>query len=83
VCAERGRGGREREKKGTRGPFSIDRACSTKIFLTLSQVIFTDPKFKPVAEKYATNEAAFLADYAAAHVKLAELGAEWESEIKV
>ena len=73
----------EKKKGGGDRVFSIDRACSTKIFLTLSQVIFTDPKFKPVAEKYATNEAAFLADYAAAHVKLAELGAEWESEIKV
>ena len=74
------------EKKKGRGDrvfFDRSGALHQKIFLSLSQVIFTDPKFKPVAEKYATNEAAFLADYAAAHVKLAELGAEWESEIKV
>lgn len=73
------------KKKGGGDRVFFDRsgALHQKIFLSLSQVIFTDPKFKPVAEKYATNEAAFLADYAAAHVKLAELGAEWESEIKV
>lgn len=40
--------------------------------------IFKDEGFAPFANKYCEDEAAFFADYAAAHKKLAELGAKWE-----
>lgn len=36
--------------------------------------VFEDESFKPFAEKYAADEAAFFADYAVAHGKLSELG---------
>ena len=32
---------------------------------------------RPYAEKYAEDEAAFFSDYAVAHAKLSELGAQW------
>lgn len=35
---------------------------------------------RPYAEKYLDDQDAFFADYAAAHAKLSELGAEWEGE---
>ena len=37
-------------------------------------VLKTDEGFKPFFDKYAKDEAAFFADYAAAHKKLSELG---------
>ena len=40
--------------------------------------LFEDPGFKVHAERYAADPKAFDADYAAAHAKLSELGAEWE-----
>lgn len=49
--------------------------------LETDKVLFTDAGFAPYADKYAKDQAAFFADYAAAHVKLAELGAEWDSKI--
>jgi hypothetical protein len=33
---------------------------------------------RPLAEKYAADQAAFFADYAIAHQKLSELGVAWE-----
>jgi len=33
--------------------------------------------FRIYAEKYLNNNEAFLADYAASHAKLSELGARW------
>lgn len=35
--------------------------------------------YRPYAEKYALDQAAFFEDYAAAHAKLSELGVEWEA----
>ena len=49
--------------------------------LDTDKTLFTDPGFAPFAEKYAKDQDAFFADYAAAPVKLAELGVEWESKI--
>ena len=46
--------------------------------LDTDAVLITGPGFKPFAEKYAADPKAFDADYAAAHVKLSELGFEWE-----
>ena len=38
------------------------------------RVLETDPGFKPFFDKYAASEAAFFADYAAAHARLSEQG---------
>lgn len=46
--------------------------------LETDSVLVKDPKFRPFVEKYAQDPKAFNADYAAAHKKLSELGAEWE-----
>lgn len=35
---------------------------------------------RPFAELYAKDQDAFFADYVEAHLKLSELGAEWEVE---
>ena len=35
---------------------------------------------RPYAEKYAADQDAFFADYAKAHAKLSELGADWDPE---
>ncbi|KAF5829755.1 L-ascorbate peroxidase [Dunaliella salina] len=48
------------------------------IVMDTDRVIFEDEGFKPWAEKYAADEAAFFNDYAVAHKKLSELGVEWE-----
>ena len=53
------------------------------LVLDTDKCIFEDSSFKPFAEKYAASQADFFKDYAAAHVKLAELGAVWESTITV
>lgn len=42
-------------------------------------VLATDEGFKPYFQKYAKDEAAFFADYAAAHKQLSELGSKFES----
>lgn len=48
------------------------------LVLETDAILFEDPGFKPYAEKYAADQAAFFADYSASLVKLSELGAEWE-----
>ncbi|KAG2446653.1 hypothetical protein HYH02_008224 [Chlamydomonas schloesseri] len=48
------------------------------LVLPTDACIFEDEKFRPYAEKYAADQAAFFADYAASHQKLSELGVEWE-----
>lgn len=53
------------------------------LVLDTDKAIFTDAGFAPYAQKYAKSQDAFFKDYAAAHVKLAELGAVWESTITV
>eukprot|EP00878_Enallax_costatus_P000648 GHUV01000754.1.p1 GENE.GHUV01000754.1~~GHUV01000754.1.p1 ORF type:complete len:315 (+),score=72.36 GHUV01000754.1:228-1172(+) len=50
------------------------------LVLPTDACIFEDEGFRPYAEKYAEDEAAFFADYAKAHVKLSELGVQWEGE---
>jgi L-ascorbate peroxidase len=42
--------------------------------LPTDAVLSTDPAFRPFFLRYAASEAAFFADYAAAHAKLSELG---------
>ncbi|KAG8464276.1 hypothetical protein KFE25_003339 [Diacronema lutheri] len=41
------------------------------------RVLETDPGFKPFFDKYAASEAAFFADYAAAHARLSEQGSKF------
>lgn len=50
------------------------------LVLPTDAAVFEDAGFRPFAEKYADDEAAFFADYAAAHVKLSELGVAWDGE---
>ncbi|XP_038900655.1 L-ascorbate peroxidase, cytosolic-like [Benincasa hispida] len=42
--------------------------------LPSDEALLSDPVFRPLVEKYAADEDAFLADYAEAHLKLSELG---------
>lgn len=35
---------------------------------------------RPYAEKYEQDQDAFFRDYTVAHIKLSELGAEWQGE---
>lgn len=48
--------------------------------LSSDRVVFIDEKFKPFAEKFRDDQAAFFASYAKAHKKLSELGAKFEPE---
>ncbi|PSC68830.1 carbamoyl-phosphate synthase S chain [Micractinium conductrix] len=50
------------------------------LVLETDACIFTDEGFKPHAEKYAADQAAFFADYVESHLKLSELGVEWDGE---
>lgn len=50
------------------------------LVLPTDACLFEDEGFRPFAEKYLADEAAFFADYAASHLKLSELGVEWEGE---
>jgi len=47
------------------------------LVLETDACLFEDEGFKPFAEKYAADEAAFFEDYSKAHLKLSELGAKW------
>ncbi|GMH46087.1 hypothetical protein BSKO_14051 [Bryopsis sp. KO-2023] len=47
------------------------------LVLETDACLFEDEGFKPFAEKYAADQAAFFADYALAHLKLSELGSKW------
>lgn len=38
------------------------------------------PCCRPYAEKYAESQEAFFEDYAKAHLKLSELGVQWDPE---
>ncbi|PKA63297.1 L-ascorbate peroxidase, cytosolic [Apostasia shenzhenica] len=42
--------------------------------LPTDKALLSDPVFRPIVEKYATDEDAFFTDYADAHMKLSELG---------
>eukprot|EP00798_Chlamydomonas_sp_ICE-L_P019266 gene19266-25903_t len=48
------------------------------LVMPTDNAIFADEAFRPYAEKYAADEAAFFTDYTAAHLKLSELGVEWQ-----
>jgi len=48
------------------------------LVLPTDRVLEVDPGFKPFFDKYREDQAAFFADYAAAHKKLSELGSKFE-----
>ena len=48
------------------------------IWLPTDECLHKDEEFKKYFYKYASDQAAFFADYALAHKKLSELGAKWE-----
>ena len=50
------------------------------LVLPTDACLFEDEGFRPFAEKYLADEAAFFADYVASHLKLSELGVEWDGE---
>ncbi|KAK9853614.1 hypothetical protein WJX84_003084 [Apatococcus fuscideae] len=52
---------------------------SELLVLDTDNALFVDEDFRPFAEKYAADEKAFFSDYVKAHLKLSELGVEWET----
>ncbi|KAK9832548.1 hypothetical protein WJX81_008249 [Elliptochloris bilobata] len=48
------------------------------VVLETDNVLHKDDGFRPYAEKYAADQEAFFKDYTAAHLKLSELGVQWE-----
>lgn len=50
------------------------------LVLPSDAVMFEDEGFRPFAQKYADDQDVFFSDYAAAHLKLSELGASWDGE---
>lgn len=50
------------------------------LVLETDGVLMTDPKFRPWALKYAEDEKLFFSDYVQAHLKLSELGSEWQPD---
>jgi L-ascorbate peroxidase len=48
--------------------------------LTSDKVVFTDPGFKPFAEKFRDSQDAFFASYKVAHKALSELGSKFDPE---
>eukprot|EP00798_Chlamydomonas_sp_ICE-L_P019265 gene19265-25901_t len=60
--------------------FTVMKAQDDEDLLVLptDAAVFADEAFRPYAEKYAADESAFFTDYSAAHLKLSELGVEWE-----
>ncbi|KAF8061077.1 APX7 [Scenedesmus sp. PABB004] len=50
------------------------------LVLPTDAAVFEDEGFRPYAERYLADQAAFFADYSAAHVKLSELGVAWDGE---
>lgn len=54
-----------------------EQADDNLLVLETDAVIFSDPKFRPSAEKYAADQDTFFNDYSKAHLKLSEVGSEW------
>ena len=48
------------------------------VWLPTDACLWTDPGFKPSAELYAKDQAAFFRDYAKAHKKFSELGSKFD-----
>jgi len=50
------------------------------LVLPTDKAVFVDDDMRPFAEKYAKDQDAFFKEYAQAHLKLSELGVEWDVE---
>ncbi|KAK9809779.1 hypothetical protein WJX73_005741 [Symbiochloris irregularis] len=50
------------------------------LVLETDHVLYKDQGFRPFAEKYAKDEKLFFDDYVEAHLKLSELGVQWETD---
>jgi len=48
------------------------------VIFPTDKVLFTDPGFKPTAELFANDQAAFFSAYAESHKKLSELGSKFD-----
>ena len=48
------------------------------LVLPTDACLFEDEGFRVYAEKYAVDQDAFFSDYVASHLKLSELGVQWE-----
>ncbi|KAG1331141.1 putative L-ascorbate peroxidase T, chloroplastic [Cocos nucifera] len=55
-----------------------ERKDKDLLVLPTDAVLFEDPSFKVYAEKYAEDQDAFFEDYAEAHAKLSNLGAQFD-----
>lgn len=55
-----------------------DKRDANLLVLPTDAALFEDPGFAGFASKYADDQEAFFADYAASHAKLSELGAGWQ-----
>ncbi|XP_019704327.1 probable L-ascorbate peroxidase 6, chloroplastic/mitochondrial [Elaeis guineensis] len=55
-----------------------ERKDEDLLVLPTDAVLFEDPSFKVYAEKYAEDQHAFFKDYAEAHAKLSNLGAQFD-----
>ena len=56
----------------------LNEADIDLLWLPTDQALLNCPEFKPYFMLYAENEAAFFIDYAAAHLKLSNLGARFQ-----
>mmetsp|Transcript_11038 Transcript_11038/g.33100 ORF Transcript_11038/g.33100 Transcript_11038/m.33100 type:complete len:295 (-) Transcript_11038:1609-2493(-) len=54
-----------------------ERSDPDLLCLETDRALFDDDKFRPHAEKYAADQDSFFHDYALAHKKLSENGAQW------
>jgi hypothetical protein len=54
--------------------------CDSQWLASEAAALNVWPACRPYAEKYAEDQDAFFADYAASHAKLSELGVQWEGE---
>ena len=48
------------------------------LWLPTDAALHDDPEFRKYFERYAADQASFFADYAAAHVRLSELGSKFD-----
>ena len=56
---------------------------SQLLWLPTDQALYDCPEFRPYFLKYARSQDAFFVDYAAAHVKMSELGAKFKYKISL
>ncbi len=70
------------ETKSSAGCPQFKDESGGQMMLISDLALTSDPKFRPYAEKYATDEEAFFNDFAIAYQKLTELGAKDLQEVE-